>query len=609
MPRGILWWSDTDWIPAPLVFNFVAPTRAVATMPVVPSPLSEFHLQQTVRKAGDVPPTGPLPPPASGRIGSYELIEELARGGMGIVYKAQDTKTGRVVAVKIMRDLPAKPATVRERFRREAEVVTRLDHPGIVRIQELGWEGERCYLVMDFIPGGTLHEHLNRFLEDHRLAVAVMEQIARAIHHAHEHGILHRDLKPGNVLLDEDSKPLVTDFGLAKYTSGSVELTDEGELIGTPAYMSPEQAAGHAERFGPATDVWGLGAMLFELLTGCKPFPGDDRSIVLQAILHAAPVRPRSLRPALDAQLEQIVITCLTKDPAGRYPSAAALADDLGRWLRSEPVRPDSRHSGTCRAANSRRRHVVGSVLAVGLLVVGLAICLSRGGTSKVTPETAIQQLARGERLDLLVPNGPAPAWHRWVAGETRNLRLNPLTMQSLAPSMLEILPRVPVRHYRIDAEMESEGIALGDAGVYFAHQEAGSGTDREHLFCAFTFNQTAHRNRALLAVHRYRESEGEEPGYAYNRESFTFGLPEVPPLPVARKIAIEVTPEKVVAFWEGKRIGEVAWTSLQAQARALAAREPTGKAAGELDPGGGAGLSVTSGIAAFLKLSVEPIR
>jgi formylglycine-generating enzyme required for sulfatase activity/tRNA A-37 threonylcarbamoyl transferase component Bud32 len=320
------------------------------------------------------PPDGPrLPPPTGpGELGltGYELLEEIGRGGMGVVYKARHFALNRIVAVKmILHGAQARPDELL-RFLTEAEAAAQLQHPNIAQVYEIGRHHGQPYFALEYVEGGSLDQLLNGTPLPARAAAELVARLAGAVQVAHDHGIVHRDLKPANVLLTRDRVPKVTDFGLAKRVAAGTALTESGAILGTPSYMAPEQAGGHGKAAGPAADVYALGAILYECLTGRPPFRAATPVDTLLQVLENEPVPPRQLQPRLPRDLETICLKCLHKQPGRRYASAAALADDLGRFLAGEPIqaRPVGRLERAVKWA--RRRPTAAALLAVALLVV-----------------------------------------------------------------------------------------------------------------------------------------------------------------------------------------------------------------------------------------------
>jgi eukaryotic-like serine/threonine-protein kinase len=263
--------------------------------------------------------------------GNYELLHEIARGGMGIVFQARDTRLQRTVAVKMILDRNlASPDAVR-RFYAEAEMAASLNHPGIVPIFDVGSHAGHHYFAMGYVEGPTLSAELCRRRFGMEEAAQLVRDLAQAVHYAHEHGVVHRDLKPGNILLAHSGRPQITDFGLAKRTDRTEQITLAGQILGTPGYMAPEQAAGHVDQSGPAVDIYALGAILYHLVAGHPPFRTAMEALV--CVLEQDPVPPRALNHGVPRDLNVICMKCLNKSPGDRYSSARELADDLQRFL------------------------------------------------------------------------------------------------------------------------------------------------------------------------------------------------------------------------------------------------------------------------------------
>ena len=278
------------------------------------------------------------PPRILSDFGDYELLEEIGRGGQGVVYRARQKSLNRIVALKVIGLGQWATESHLKRFRREAEAAARLDHPCIVPIHEVGERDGHCYFSMNFVEGGQLDEVVRDTPMSARQAAELIAKVARTVHYAHEHGILHRDIKPGNILLDKHGEPHLTDFGLARLVETESTVTRTLEVLGTPSYMAPEQAVGETRKLTSATDVYGLGAVLYHLLTGQPPFAGGTTYETIRLLLDKEPRPPRVLNPKVDRDLSTICLKCLEKDPQRRYSSALTLAEDVEHWLKHEPI-------------------------------------------------------------------------------------------------------------------------------------------------------------------------------------------------------------------------------------------------------------------------------
>jgi serine/threonine-protein kinase len=603
--------------------------------------------------------------PASGRFGAYELLEVIRRGGMGVVYRARDTRLDRIVALKTIRaDLLGQDPRMVERFRREAMAIAQLDHQHIVPIHDFGEQDGRHYFAMAFAPCGSLFQHLPRFSADPQdtaklvkqkiaKAVALMKKVAIAVHHAHERGIFHRDLKPANVLLDEHDEPMVTDFGLAKCVDDEAELTQPGAVMGTPSYMAPEQAGGQSKDAGPATDVWALGVMLYELLTGRRPFTGIDSEEVRRQVREADPPRPRTVQRALDRSLETIVLKCLDEHPARRYPSARALADDLERWSVGKPIlaRPEGWARRLWRVV---RRH---PALAAALPFLAAVALITAAVLAYRDPDRPVKKkredLARGNMVTLIPETGP-PEWSRWVLGVGGAMdppsAQAPFQVNAYDLGLLELLPAPLPDRYLFRAEVHAgPDNPKAQVGIYFGHNKQATAQGTEHCFCQLVLTPpipldeqlrtlllrvssvgllgSAQGTGPLLAasqptpgplyvigldlyLRRYRE-RGSEP--ADDRQGSTgVGRRRVfqPSNGVDgwHLLAATVTPETVQVSWDGLSIGVWRRDDPLLNARRILKGNPEVDPAVEFGPRGGLGICVYRGGAEYRRVVVEPI-
>ena len=324
--------------------------------------------EAVLRRSHDAPPVN-----RPGDVGDYELLEEIGRGGQGVVYRARQKSLNRIVALKVISLGSWASEAHLKRFRREAEAAANLDHPFIVPIHEIGEREGCCYFSMNFVEGGQLDEVVRRTPMPIRQSAELIAKLARTVHYAHEHGILHRDIKPGNILLDAKGEPHLTDFGLARLVETESTVTRTMEAMGTPSYMAPEQAAGNNAAVGKATDVYGLGAVFYQLLSGQPPFTGGTTFEIVRRVLDSEPRQPRLLNPKVDRDLSTICLKCLEKDPKRRYSFALALAEDLEHWLKHEPIQAKKSGFFTHTRKWVRRQPAIAALIA-SLVALAAAI-------------------------------------------------------------------------------------------------------------------------------------------------------------------------------------------------------------------------------------------
>jgi serine/threonine-protein kinase len=555
----------------------------------------------------------------------YEIHEEVAPSGMGIVFKAWDPVLKRPVALKVIRsgNLASREETLR--FLRDAQAAAQFDDPHIMRILEIGEYGGQPYFTMPFVAGGSLGQNLPRLVSDPRAAVALLEKIARAVHRIHARSILHRDLKPSNVLLDEQGEPLVADFGLAKFLDEGPELTRSHQQMGTLPYMAPEQVAGDSRRVGVPADIWALGIILYELLTGRRPFIGETRGELEHRILHAPPPRSGTGRRIPDPALEAVVQKCLEKTPQDRYASAEALADDLRLWLNGE-LSPPPRWKRVGRAA---RRHAPTLVVLSGSAVLAVVLFLLllpsdprrqlktwQGDLAAGKPATFID-LARSEKFFPSIL-GKAETVDSPAHDGTYTL----LALQTV--SLVEILPAVPRDHYRFRVEICHHDSAVGEVGIYFLHHTYPTERGEEHGFCTWTFNDrealitkdpARHEMTSEVALDLWR---AREPG---RREKIAAGVrqeltPAVQTQPGARPwrtMAVEVGPDQLQVFWENQAFPPVLFKQLQDLFgrinRPWDRENYNSDLHFSISPRGGLGLYVYRGMVSFRRVVVEPLE
>jgi TolB-like protein/predicted Ser/Thr protein kinase/Flp pilus assembly protein TadD len=392
---------------------------------------------------------------ALGELGDYELLEEVGRGGQGVVFRARQRSLNRIVAIKVIGLGQWATQAHLKRFRLEAEAAASLDHPCIVPIYEVGERDGQCYFSMKLVEGGQLDEVVKHAPMSVRQAVELVAKIARTVHYAHEHGILHRDIKPGNILLDAKGEPHLTDFGLARLVETESTVTRTLEVLGTPSYMAPEQAAGNNRGLTATTDVYGLGAVLYQLLTGHPPFAGGTTYETIKLLVETEPRPPSLWNPKVDRDLSTICLKCLEKDSQRRYSSALALAQDLEHWLRREPIQ--ARRSGVLLRG---KKWLQRNPTAAAVAMLSLALIAAVGAI-----------LWKGELFDRTATTGIAVLPFQNLSNDREDAAFADGVQDDLLTKLakiahLKVISRTSVMGYRDQHNTREIGDALGVSHV-----------------------------------------------------------------------------------------------------------------------------------------------
>jgi tetratricopeptide (TPR) repeat protein len=419
--------------------------------------------EDTSSGPGAAEPTD-LAEPAPQQLAGYEVLSELGRGGMSVVYLARQVHPDRLVALKMILSGEHAHPERRARFRAEADAIARLAHPHIVQIHEIGEHDGLPFLSLEHLPGGSLARKLAGAPLPATQAAVLVEKLARAVHYAHEHGVVHRDLKPGNVLFDSHGEPRVCDFGLARHQRP--ELTATGAVLGTPSYMAPEQALGKGKEVGPPADVYALGAVLYECLTGRPPFLAESALDTLHQVVNAEPAPLRQLNPKIQPDLETVCLKCLDKAPARRYLSALELADDLGRWQRGESIRARPAGTGERALKWARRRPATAALLGVSVLAVLGLMTLS--SVALWQWQNAVAALD-SERKALKQAEDNLKLARQAVDGTFNVARDDPLFQQPRMERAKKLLLEKTLPFYRdFRAQSHDRGLQLDEAQQWF---------------------------------------------------------------------------------------------------------------------------------------------
>jgi eukaryotic-like serine/threonine-protein kinase len=559
-------------------------------------------------------------PKALPTIAGYELFGILGRGAMGVVYHARQSGFERMVALKRIRAGSYATATERMRFLTEAKAAARLRHPNIVTVFAFGDDDDCPYFSQEFVAGGSLSEKIKAGPTTPRRAAELVELLARAMDHAHQQNVVHRDLKPSNVLLTEDGTPKICDFGLARLLDLDGKSPKAGAVEGTASYMAPEQAAGNSAGAEGAADIYSLGAILYELLTGRAPFGPGSFSEVLEQVKTQEPPPPRSLRPELQLDLEAICLKCLQKDPRRRYPSGAALADDLRRWLdgRSTEARPLAWPTRLGRWV--RRRPLASATAATVLLAAVLAVPVVRHYRDpERIPKGLLAQLEGNKAVTLIRETG-LPDWKQGVIGSP-SVELNPVDgtcqVSAFGSGYVELLPKLPEKGYRLKAQLRHDSSTFtGEVGLYFMHALFETGKGTEHCFFLLHFNDRLNEgpeSPLSVQVTRYR------PGERFPLPSHPRVVATFPPAALEgrsnrpwRDLEEVVSDRGLEIFWDGSPNGAIVahevLVELFQQTNSAAnpeTFEPNVLAPSR--PNGGLGIYVDNGSVSVRNVSVEP--
>jgi serine/threonine-protein kinase len=636
-----------EWESARLAGQPVQPAELCADFPEGRAELARRAalLQRFEASFGLAESTGPPGDSAATEVPAIPgctIRGELGQGGMGVVYRAWQDQLERDVAVKVMRGDATMPEARARRFTMEARLLARLRHDHIVPVYEADFNLGQPYFVMELVRGGSLAQRMEQWGQDPRSAARLLEKVARAVHHAHEQGVLHRDLKPANILLDEQDRPLVSDFGIAKlyevadeslpsaaHASGAsastATVTDV--TMGTPPYMAPEQFKGPAMQVSRHTDIWALGVILYELLTGRRPFQADYPGGYARAVVEEAPPRPRTLNRRLDAGIEAIVLRCLAKAPEQRYQTAAALADDLARWLAGEAPYAES---WPHRLKRWCRRHPVTAAACVLVALAGAAWPVIVYMRDPAQARSAAQrELAAGRSITLVRELGP-PDDCVLVEG-AHGVRISdepdrPFFVSMHGTALVELWAKPPPA-FRLHAEVRHE-LNNGVVGIYVEHRPFGPLWETATCY-ALTFSDlgpSATRiplpdgSRGSPIELNFRRLEPHpmlgrwDPKQRLNEEIFHTPVPGAGGPGPWRKVMLGVSPQGMELSWaeHPDMAAPVVWVpraAIDARAREIqiVAPELTGYAWRPAERGA-IGLYVANCTASFRNVVLEPL-
>lgn len=549
----------------------------------------------TASVAGETPREQPLVP----NLLAYSNLRPLGAGGMGVVFQGVQRGTERVVALKFLHLAVLHDPSLRLRFANEARALARIQHPHIVQIFEVGESIERPYFAMEFLSGGTLGQRVRKEAIPLADTVRWMIDVANAVESAHQAGVLHRDLKPGNVLLTADDQVKVSDFGLAKFSDSEDSLTMTGAMLGTPSYMAPEQADGQLDKIDARTDVYALGALLYELLTRQPPFKGANHAATLEQVRRQAPVPPRQFNPEISSDLEAVCLKCLEKRPEKRYATAAEFAEELNRIRMGESTR--ARPVPAWRRFLRRHRTTVSLAMAIPALSLA-SVPVLRDTDHRARIENG---LAKGVAQQLISPE-QMPAWYRWRMAPSTIGAVGPnrsVSFQTFQPSFLELVTDPRTDNYRIVAELRHVSglrpnpdpnnpiFSAGQVGIGWGMESwpVDDGTIAHRLLVVDYCDFAPGGDRSKPGPYQQQAKivcvgSIENPGLRYQTSRVAMA-PPVKFIPADkepgpwREIIVDVSPEKISAMWRdnnGKLVsaGEVTADQIQQKMTNLSDRD-----------------------------------
>jgi eukaryotic-like serine/threonine-protein kinase len=581
--------------------------------------------------------TGEIAVPLPKAVGNYEILARLGEGGMGVVYKARQQPFGRLVALKTVSAGVHASVQARIRFHTEGQAISRLKHANVVQIHEFGEHEGTPFFSMELMEGGSLSLRLKQGPLPPREAAALVRTLAFAVEYAHQNQVLHRDLKPANILLAGDGTPKIADFGLAKVLDADEDHTRTNMALGTPSYMAPEQALARTRDIGPATDVYALGAILYEALTGRPVFKERDRDATLRRVIHKAPIPPSQVRRGVPKIVEAICLKCLDKAPARRYESAEKLGDDLRCWLTGQPTiaRPPR---WPVRLARWVYRHALALAVVVTLSAT-LATMYWRDPQREMDRIRA--ELRQGRAVDLINETGP-PTYKTWVAGESRS-QITPttdgtFTLTSHTTCLLELLPDPCVDCYRLRGQIRHErSDRIGGVGLYVA-RKVSQLSPASYVFALLSYNDVRQSDleRWLLLPERLRQKAPEPKGnlvqlnvaYCFDANHpvngfniHAVGVGKDPFLPTGqgatgrwRQVDVLVSPKQIIASWDGVPLQPVPESKLNRKfgdrLRLIQAQHSVPEdiqVAPYYEPRGGLGIYLDQGSASFRSFQLIP--